>query len=289
MKRLLLALALAGVTLLGVTPVLAQPSPLPAAIVSKAAMNRDERAILPDATGKVTKRGLVAGTIVAEVGDFVLPPNAIQPDDEGGEVPGSQIVNASMAAAASTVLHASNLWVVSAGTTSTGVPARLRILHAYEENTANEARAYYRQRLVYGTTTDYDWDTYHEQGLFRVHFVDVSATAGDGCGDFTNSSGTYVWEHCTWQKDPDGIRASEGDAPQATYVVAGTYRAKGNGDDQWMLNIYDIRVWQPATDSWKLYANCGDGHWNTLTGWRVGDNAKTTASSICPIPIGSNP
>lgn len=267
-------------------PALAQSSP-PAASYSRAAMSKAEQKDFPHALGKVTKAGMVSGTIPAKVGDFVLGPCDQVPDEYAGPPPGCDNGTVSFAStaavAAATVLHADELTVVPAGTNG-NIPARFRMYSAWEENTSNDARAYWRQRLVYGSTSDYDWNTYHEQGQFRVHFSDESATAGDGCGTYAQN-----WSQCTWLKDPNGIRGDEGDSPQATYVVTGTYRPKGNGNDTWGLNLFDVYVWQPYQNQWLRYWNCTGDHWRQALGWRVGDNSQLAPSDICPYPIGSNP
>lgn len=263
-------------------PAVAAPPTTPAKY-SRAAMSRDELAILPEALGKVIKTGKVAGTIDAAVGDIVMPASASVPDDYAGPAPTLDDTQRTAgttpaATAAATVLHAYWLRVFQSGAGPGGQEARIRTLSAIEENTAKEARGYFRARLVYGDTGDTTWSTYHQLHFFRVHRGDQDNSEADGCASTPNA-------HCTWTKDPPDCR---GPSPTCdVYLVVGTYRPKGNGPDVWLTEVYDYQWWQPADNAWWRLVQCppdppswAQGQW-----WRVGDNASLNPSE-CPYRVG---
>ena len=280
----MLAMLVAGM-LLALTPlpaVAARPSS-PARYL-RSAMDRDELAMLPQALGKVTKAGKVGGTINAAVGDIVLPASAAVPDEYAGAAPTAagarSTARSSLAtAAATTVLHAGRLVVTPAGSTSTGVPARIRTYFAMEENTSNQARGYFKARLVYGTTTDYTWSTYHQASAFRVHYADQDNSSADGCWAYSNL------RHCTWTKDPSDCRG-----PNPTcdaYLVVGTYRPKGNSPDWWVTEVQLYKFWHPYENRWVGVASCTDS-WMQGYQWNVGNNSGTIPPD-CPLIPGVTP
>jgi hypothetical protein len=251
---------------------------------SRAAMTRTELAIVPEALGKVTKAGKVAGTIDAFVGDIVLPASTAAPNGYAGPAPtvaGRQRAAGSTAAAttAATVLHADRLRVTDVSPGPSGLRADIRTLIAMEENTSREARGYFRARLVYGTTTDYTWDTYHEADAFRVHRGDEDNSEADNCLDMF-----APYEHCTWTKDPSGCRGPN--PPCGAYQVVGTYRPKGNDPDLWLTEVQRYRFWHPVRNEWVTYASCETGDWLNGYLWQIGGN-DVFSPQFCPWPVGS--
>jgi hypothetical protein len=237
---------------------------------SRAAMSRNELAMLPGALGKVTKAGKVAGTIDAAMGDIVLPSNPTVPDGYAGRAPtmhGRYRTAGSTAAAtaAATVLHAERLRDVPApGIAPDGTGPRIRTLIAMEENTSNQARGYFRARLVYGDAASITWRTYYELPEFRVHRGDEDNSEADGCLSIT------TFDQCTWTKDPGDCR---GPAPACdVYLVVGTYRPKGNSPDLWLTEVWGFQYWHPLLNAWFDYYNCVSTGWLNGYWWKVGTN-----------------
>jgi hypothetical protein len=278
-----LAMVVAGM-LLPLSPLPAVAAPLStSARYSRAAMNRDELATLPEALGKVTKAGKIAGKISAAVGDIVLPASLAVPDGYAGAAATVNSIQrrattAPATTAAATVLHAGRLIVIGAGSTSSGLPARIRTYFAMEENTSNQARGYFKARLVYGTTTDYTWSTYHQAFRFRVHYEDHDNSSADGCWTYPNNQ-------CTWTKDPSDCRGPNPTCDE--YIVVGTYRPKGNSPDRWVTEVQLYQFWQPAENRWVAVGQCTDswmqGYW-----WHVGTNGSEIPED-CPLIPGKTP
>jgi hypothetical protein len=279
-----LATLVAGVLLpLVALPARAAP-PSTAAWYSRAALSQDELAMVPEALGKVTRAGKVAGKIDAAVGDIVMPASASAPDAYAGPAlhSGRTPEAGTPTAAAATVLHADKLAVIGTSPGPSGLPARLRLLLAMQENTSKEARGYFRARLVYGLAgTDVTWPTYHQLHFFRVHRSDTDNSEADGCGD------ARLLEHCTWTKDPADCRGPN--PPCDAYQVVGTYRPKGNNPDLWLTEVYDYTFWHPADNQWIDILQCPPGPppgpWVQGYWWRVGDNAELVPTR-CPWPEG---
>jgi hypothetical protein len=283
-RRSVLAMVVVGMLLpMAPLPAGAAPPSMPARY-SRAVMDREELAMLPEALGKVTKAGKIAGTINAAVGDIVMPASAAAPDGYAGaaatvdDIQPAAGTNTAAAMAAATVLHAGDLNVIAAGSTSTGLPARIRTYFAMEENTSNQARGYFKARLVYGTTTDFTWSTYHEALRFRVHYEDQDNSSADGCWHYP----TY---HCTWTKDPLGCRGPN--PPCDAYIVVGTYRPKGNSPDRWVTEVQKYEFWQPAQNRWVPVGSCTDS-WIQGRWWLVGTNGSQIPED-CPLIPGKTP
>jgi hypothetical protein len=229
-----------------VVPALAA-APSTAAAYSRGALSRTELGMVPEALGKVTRAGKVAG-IDAAVGDIVLPASAAAPDGFAGSATSAgPMATGRATAAAATVLHAEVLDATPVAAGPGGQPARIRTLLAMEENTAKQARAYFRARLVYGSGTDITWPTYHQAVALRVHRSDPDNSEADGCGDAND------FEHCTWTADPSDCRGPN--PPCDVYQRVGTYRPKGNSPDYWLTEVRDYKFWHPAQNQWQGVAH----------------------------------
>jgi hypothetical protein len=236
---------------LAVTGMMAAPAP--ASVAAPAAqttsvLTAQERADLPAGARKVTRAGLVHGTIPAQAGDIVL---------------------------AATVLHASQTFETDVdGPGPGGAEVNLRFQSAIEENTSNQVRGYWRFRLVYGPN-DTTWSTYHQGVSLRVHRRDLGTNQADGCLGFP--------EHCTWTTDPSDCR---GPSPTCDYYIrTGTYRAKGDAEDRWLTEFKEYRFWHPGQNGWKLIYTCSTlDFWAQGLWWRVGGG--TTVPDRCPYPEG---
>jgi hypothetical protein len=245
---------LVALAVMAVTGTMAAPSS--ASIAAPTAqttseLTRQERADLPAGARKVTRAGLVHGTISAQVGDIVL---------------------------AATVLHASQTIAIPWDNNGPGgQPVRVRIQRAIEENTSNQVRGYWRFRLVYGDTVDNTWATYHEGSLLRVHRWDDPPNQADNCLDPPN--------HCTWSTDPSGCRGPG--PPCGYYIRTSLYRAKGDAADWWLTEFREYQFWHPNGNKWETPSDvtCGGLIWRQGLWWRVGGG--TSVPDICPYPEGT--
>jgi hypothetical protein len=183
--RMLVVLAITGMMAAPASASVAAPTAQTTSVLT-----RQERADLPAGARKVTRAGLVHGTIPAQVGDIVL---------------------------AATVLHASELFERHIDDFGPGgAEVNLRYQTAIEENTSNQVRGYWRFRLVYGPN-DTTWSTYHQATALRVHRDDRAPNQADGCLPYA--------AHCTWTTDPSNCR---GPGPTCdVYLRTSLYRAKG--------------------------------------------------------------
>jgi hypothetical protein len=207
-----------------------------------------DRAGLPAGARKVTRAGLVHGTISAQVGDIVL---------------------------AATVLHVYELHQVVLGPNGPGgADVHLRYLTAVEENTSNEVRGYWRFRLVYGAN-DTTWSTYHQGATLRVHRIDGGTNQADGCLAYPN--------HCTWSKNPSDCLY-----PSPTcnaYQQTGTYRPKGDAADWWLTEFREYKVWHPNLDKWIfIWTYVCSNYWLQGTWWEVGGAQREPTD--CPVAVG---
>jgi hypothetical protein len=216
------------------------------------ALTSQERADLPAGARKVTRAGLVHGTIPAQVGDIVL---------------------------AATVLHGSDTDVFEGGGTGPGgAPVRLRVQSAIEENASNEVRGYWRFRLVYGDTFDNTWSTYHRGAVLRVHRDDRGTNQADGCLAYPN--------HCTWDRNPPDCR---GPGPTCDYYIqTSLYRPKGDAADWWFTEFGNYEFWHPNRNGWYSVRHCSqfDTWWlRQEVWWEVG--LQTRAPAQCPEDVGN--
>jgi hypothetical protein len=218
------------------------------------ALTPQERADLPAGARKVTRAGLVHGTIPAQVGDIVL---------------------------AATVLHGSRTFEFDIDNNGPGGAAvQLRVQLAIEENTSNQVRAYSRWRLVYGPN-DTTWATYHQGVRLRVHRRDFAPNQADGC--LANPP-----DHCTWTADPSDCRGPN--PPCGYYIRTGTYRAKGDANDWWLTEFMEYRFWHPNRNvfvllQYPINQTCASSIWVQGLFWRVGGG--TSVPSSCPYPEGA--
>jgi hypothetical protein len=230
-------------------------APAPASVAAPAAqttsvLTAQERADLPAGARKVTRAGLVHGTIPAQAGDIVL---------------------------AATVLHASktNSFDIDNNGPPGNSAVHLRMQRAIEENTSNQVRGYWRFRLVYGPN-DTTWSTYHQGVSLRVHREDRGTNQADGCLSFPL--------HCTWTTDPSDCRGPS--PPCGYYIRSGTYRAKGDAQDWWLTEFKEYRVWHPNTNRWEPIYNpgCSDQWWHQGLWWQVRGSGR--AHIACPEVVG---
>jgi hypothetical protein len=245
--RMLVVLAV-----MAITGTLAAPASASVAVSTAqttSVLTRQERAELPAGARKVTRAGLVHGTIPAQVGDIVL---------------------------AATVLHGSEtleFFIDNNG--PAGAAVHLRVQSAIEENTSNQVRGYWRWRLVYGAN-DTTWATYHQGVSLRVHRRDLGTNQADGCLDYPN--------HCTWTADPSDCRGPS--PPCGYYIRTGMYRAKGDAADWWLTEFKEYRFWHPNRDVWILHHDpwCTDSLWSQGLWWKVGGG--TSVPDGCPYLVG---
>jgi hypothetical protein len=246
-NRMLVVLAVMAIT--GTMPAPASASVAAPTAQTTSVLTRQERADLPAGAHKVTRAGLVHGTIPAQVGDIVL---------------------------ADTVLHGSKTtaqFIDNRG--PGGQPVRLRYQRAIEENTSNQVRGYWRFRLVYGDTFDNTWSTYHEGEILRVHRWDDPPNQADGCLDPPN--------HCTWSTNPSGCR---GPGPTCDYYIrTSLYRPKGDAPDWWLTEFYLYQVWHPNLNAWWRLTQPGcNTYWAQGLWWKVGGG--TSVPDGCPYLVG---
>jgi hypothetical protein len=203
-----------------------------------------ERAELPAGARKVTRAGLVHGTIPAQVGDIVL---------------------------AATVLHASETherFIDNYGPGFEAVNLRWRI--AIEENTSNQVRGYWRFRLTYGANAT-TWPTYHQGARLRVHRDDREPNQADGCLPYA--------AHCTWTTDPSDCRGPS--PPCGVYQRVSLYRPKGDANDWWLTEFEAYWFWHPNRKDWYPLNEDGcDGAWLQGEWWEVG--LSTRHPAYCP-------
>jgi hypothetical protein len=245
--RLLVVLTAMAVTATMAAPAFASVAASTAQTTS--VLTTQERADLPAGARKVTRAGLVHGTIPAQVGDIVL---------------------------AATVLHASQTFETDVdGPGPGGAEVNLRSQSAIEEDTSNRVRGFWRFRLVYGPN-DTTWSTYHQGVSLRVHRKDYAPNQADGCLASPPN-------HCTWTTDPSDCRG-----PNPTcdvYQRTGLYRAKGDAADWWLTEFKEYRFWHPGQNSWKLIFTCSTlDFWSQGLWWRVGGG--TSVPDTCPYPEG---
>jgi hypothetical protein len=247
--RMLVVLAVMAITGMMAAPASASVAAPTAQTTS--VLTPQERADLPAGARKVTRAGLVHGTIPAQVGDIVL---------------------------AATVLHASETHQVGPldynGPGGTAVYVRYQT--AIEENTSKQVRGYWRFRLVYGSN-ETTWSTYHQGGSLRMHRDDRGTNQADGCLAYPN--------HCTWTADPSDCR---GPGPTCGYYIrTGTYRAKGDASDWWLTEFKDYQVWHPNLNRWIFAWNysCSNFWLQGPSWWQVGLSERAPAD--CPEIVGA--
>lgn len=212
-------------------------------------LTRQERADLPAGARKVTRAGLVHGTISAQVGDVVL---------------------------AATVLHASDTREVFVDFNGPGGQiVNVRLQRAIEENTSNEVRGYWRFRLVYGAN-DTTWSTFHLGTTLRVHKDDRGTNQADGCLTYPS--------HCTWDRNPSDCL---GPATCGFYIRTSLYRPKGDAADWWLTEFAGYQAWHPNRDVWVQIAESpACDPWLQLpVWWQVGLNTRAPAQ--CPERVGA--
>lgn len=235
--RMLVVLAITGMMAAPASASVAAPTAQTTGVLTP-----QERADLPAGARKVTRAGLVHGTIPARVGDIVL---------------------------AATVLHASETFerhIDDFGPGGTEV--NLRYQTAIEENTSNQVRGYWRFRLVYGPN-DTTWSTYHTATRLRVHRDDRAPNQADGCLPYA--------AHCTWTADPSDCR---GPAPPCdVYLRTSLYRPKGDANDWWLTEFYAYAFWHPNHDEFMLLPTAC-GYWLQGNWWKVGGSIREPA--YCP-------
>jgi hypothetical protein len=242
---------LAVLAVLAGTGTMAAPTSASAAAPTAQAtsmLTAQERGDLPAGARKVTKAGLVHGTIPAQVGDIVL---------------------------AATVLHASQTDETSlTGFNGPGGSVVwMRVQRAIEENTSNEVRGYWRFRLTYGPDRT-TWSTYHQGSGLRVHRDDRGTNQADGCLAYPN--------HCSWTGDPPDCR---GPGPTCDYFIrTSLYRPKGDAADYWLTEFWEYRVWHPNLDQWILWDQCINplhpGWISKESWWKVGGGTRVNIN--CP-------
>jgi hypothetical protein len=245
--RMLVVLAVMAVT--GTMAAPASASVAAPTAQTTSILTPQERADLPAGARKVTRAGLVHGTIFAQVGDIAL---------------------------AATVLHGSEtLEFDKPGAGPGGAEVNLRVQSAIEENTSNQVRGFWRFRLVYGAN-DTTWSTYHKGALLRVHRRDLGTNQADGCLDYPN--------HCTWTTNPSNC---VGPGPTCdVYQRTSLYRPKGDAADWWLTEFREYWFWHPNQNAYLLHHDpwCTDSLWSQGLWWRVGGG--TTVPSTCPYPEG---
>jgi hypothetical protein len=232
MRKVILrsSLLVAALALVIPAPASAQAS-VNKALASKSAMSKAERALLPDAAGKVTRAGKV-GNIQALAGDIVL--------------------------ADSTVLHGP---YTRNGTSSYDRDYRLVV--ATQENQSDQVRAYGKGHL-YNINTNTIVGTYHKAALLRATNFDYDS-AGDGCGPYPSGS------PCIYEKNPGNCDVGDPGAPCLDYYALGTYRHKCGQAGWGCNNIWGTLTgtWQWYDNHgpyWLQWGATCSYYWNVITG-----------------------